>query len=348
MSSPARAWEEYGRAMQELNGLRIGESSEQRKAIALSVLSRVRKAGSSSGIRYPYDYAQGEDLQALDLTRCRILTLTLFNLGRDYAAEGRILDGAQVALDGVQFCIDWASEAPPDVESAALEAMKPGLLVLKEIAEKSRLANEDLSVLRSRLLTLESRFPRHGRSVLVGVLLTGVSAKQGRLRRLGIGEPNGADLAAWWQEQTHRRSVSQVLLTVLGFARKAARCDEMPWREIVALEVELSAIANQPTQGLVQLCLPGVLGPVRIHRTRLAQLRVIRSLIDWRIQGSSPEVEDPFGSKVICLRLLDRRKVWSVGVNGSDDRGEGASWHVLDGAVNAVGPDDVLAETDLP
>lgn len=79
-------------------------------------------------------------------------------------------------------------------------------------------------------------------------------------------------------------------------------------------------------------------GPWRSRRDRLAQLRLIRTAVQYRITGRVLELDDPFGAKLQHSRAIGTLRIWSVGKNGTDDGSQG-DW-------KGGHPDDIVLEID--
>jgi hypothetical protein len=76
-------------------------------------------------------------------------------------------------------------------------------------------------------------------------------------------------------------------------------------------------------------------GSNRAGRDKRAQLRLLRTAAQYRATGRLPDLDDPFGVRLLSSEQGGKVKVWSVGRDQVDDGGKG-EWKP-----NA-GPDIVL------
>ena len=60
-----------------------------------------------------------------------------------------------------------------------------------------------------------------------------------------------------------------------------------------------------------------------LYRDRLAYLRLLRSAVRILRGEEAPELEDPFGGRILHRRTPASLTVWSVGKDGVDDGGTG-------------------------
>lgn len=178
--------------------------------------------------------------------------------------------------------------------------------------------------------------------------------------RLGISEHNpfdreatlqaaADDVQGWISVIARTRRHPRTHYTVQTHARLHAYAREIPallryassetpptTRELAAIDTEIATVAN-PVGKLFLIITTTQWAPISAHVfKREAERRALIGLLAWRRLGRPASWDDlmaagllttppadPFGDAPLCLDTKNRPRIWSVGVNGTDDGGPG-------------------------
>src|SRR5262249_23615525 len=112
-------------------------------------------------------------------------------------------------------------------------------------------------------------------------------------------------------------------------SRQFREAAEKPWIEARDIRVralaELEGSSNPLVRVLYKYSLPGGSLPDAgdSFRECRAKLRLLRVAAHFRATGEVPDLDDPYGTKILSSRNGTHLKLWSVGADGIDDGGSG-------------------------
>jgi hypothetical protein len=325
------AWEDYSKALAEVRSLYELESQAaprylkeipgSNRALVERVLSRhpsmieaVRRASRRARANLELEWKEG----ALTLPSrygSAIIAPFAVCLSRFMAEKGAAGEAAELLVDTCRFAADIDH----------VEDMAPGLDELRELVCTGRLGREDLDRLDRELEQLDREFPRRGhRAHLELVSLGAQFLRSGRsitMQLVGLhAEPEDHLWRYGWSAHLMKAEAFDI---IRGAVQRLHDADERSWAESRAVLQGLTAELAASRNPIVQTAPEEVLASDLTHRTQRAQLRLLRVAVHYKATGEIPELDDPFGAKLVTRRVGDDLKAWSIGPEGTDHGGIG-------------------------
>jgi len=338
---PGNAWEDYDQALAAVKA--DGPALEclnlfierDAKADVDVVRQRIKAHASTldlfrSGVRreksdHALKWEQGSNLQLPSYRDTQRLGTLVAAQARLLAQEDRPRQAADLLLDGCQFARDLGSNAVLITQMISMALYGEELQELRDLIQTGHLGREDLLEVETGLGAADRGFPKHGEtmrneSLFLGYALLEASGNPD----YGVlsGGPVEA-LSLWRYAFSARLTLASAYDQIRSLLESAAGSDDLTWAEVRKLLGELEQEAKKSRNPVVRIALPGILRNERLFRERRAQLRLLRAAAGWRATGTCPELEDPFGTKLLHDEKDGLLRVWSVGSDGTDHHGTG-------------------------
>jgi hypothetical protein len=334
-SVPGSAWDDYSLALAEVAA--VGKHHSQlaafvdrgvhRPEVEKIVVERtaafelLHKGAQRADGAYPYQWQQGPMMEIPSLLEIR----TLVNLGvakaRFLLEAGRAREAADLIVDVLVFSGDVGRNGPLLMHLIGISTYHAALNEAHSLVISNKLTPTELADFASRLEALDREFPRLGPAFVSEAFAFGMGALEdgdtpspqrvlARARALGL------------RTGLSSRSVAADAFAELhGYMRRAESVDRAAFatasREAAAIEAEAGRSKNP------ELLVPSVSKSFQRHHEVLARLRLVRAAAAFRATGELPDLDDPFGGKLLHTIENGKVKVWSVGPDGKDDGGLG-------------------------
>lgn len=179
----------------------------------------------------------------------------------------------------------------------------------------------DLRSFENALQALDDGLPPVSEFLKNVVLSEGLMARERTWRSHphGSGElPTGARLL--WSE---RLTLADAYFRHAATLRHASRKAHLPWPELRASIREREAADRSAPNPYYREFHAHAEYWVGLHLQRQAHLRLIRAAFHLRATGRMPDLQDPFGDRLLHRQAGALDRIWSVGPNGVDDRDAG-------------------------
>jgi len=255
--------------------------------------------------------------------------MTLANLtaakARLLTGEGKSREAADLLLDGCQLARDMGTNSVLICQLIAMAMYSTEFEELRDVIISGSLSKEDLVDVEKALQVADQYFPKNGQTMLNESLFMGYTL----LRCSG-----GADLSAlfgsgasslyyWRYGFSPRLAFASAFEQIHEMNQRGGASDDLPWPEEETLISELRREARSSKNPIVQMSSP-VQDTGRYVRERKAQLRLLRAAAIWKASGTCPELDDPFGNRLLHSEKDGVLRVWSVGRDGNDHGGVGS------------------------
>lgn len=337
-AASGNAWDDYALATREVrtlydlearaarNYLESGSGPE--RALVEKVLVRhrtmidaVRRGAARADASHRLDWKEGGIVLPSGYGTAVISRLAVCQAR--FLTEQGFKDATDLLVDACRFAGDLDH----------VEDMEPCFRELNALLEARRLGVADLEALARELEVLDRSFPRRGQRVLLDFVTLGShfirSGGSITPQIVGIGADPEESLWRFWFSP---RLMKTDAFDILGRAvRQLIEADDRPWPEsrdlLQRLAAELAASPNPIARTAPEELLRSDL-PYRGHR---AQLRLIRAALHFKATGGVPDLEDPFGGRLLHKMADGALKIWSVGPEGRDHGGVGTFSFGADG-----------------
>lgn len=221
--------------------------------------------------------------------------------------RGMLREALNLLLDACQFARDWGTVGWHH-GGCSMESIGILMEQLIQIVQLQVIEPKDLLFLDGALEILDQNFPRYDATLLTEVMLSGLAAR--------------AVTDSFWG----RLTVSAAFEVSIEFASKAAVASRLPWKEEREEAKKLCDVLSSRSKDPLSLNLVRYYSEFgsAYFRHRRALLRLARVAIGYQISNSIPNIGDPFGGMLLAAKDPDGRlKLWSVGRNAIDDKGQG-------------------------
>jgi len=340
---PGNAWDDYGPAVKAAKAIGpdavlgefISRGSKADRAKVESVLAT--HGGLLDGLRngalrthtdFGYKWERGVAVEVPGLLQSQRLANLAVSQARILAEDGRHREAAELLLETAQFGRDVGSDGVLITEMIGIAVLGLALDELRDVVLSGKLSREELIQVDAELATLDGSFPRNGRALLNDTLGMGISFLQpeASLQDFGAGasEVLGSLLAGWRYGFSGRIMTADAFEFMLHHSRRCVAVEDKDWTEVRRVADETAAEVARSKNEIVRIAMPGLLQTERVVRERRAQLRLLRAASHALATGNVPDIEDPFGAKLLSAKSGNTLKIWSVGRDGADDVGSGA------------------------
>jgi len=309
---PGNAWTDYRAAVAAITAFPDGEATLQRLAEPKTPVVRSQVASVIDGLQPALDLLRSggrrvdgklpegprPDVQLLK-------TLALWKARFDIL-DGRVEEGVEVLLDSARLMQDLQQESTPaGVERWTLDA-GPAYEELRNAVMKGGLSPPAMEALERELDLLDRTAP----STEAAMERWGIS-----LGDRALENPREFIRGNKWILVFHPRLEAAVsYFAYMERFRVLAGIDRMNWAEEQAAWTEFDRRGPSTWKEIDWTA---------DVRRKLAQLRLLRTLLHRRRTGQWLELDDPFGAKLFHAETETHDKAWSVGRDGVDDGGKG-------------------------
>ncbi len=331
------AWDDYAIALKEIEKLKgdtaLGEfvsrgpKADRAKvegllAVHAAALEPLCRGAARSHGQYPIVWQEGFAANVPGLLQSQRLANLAVCRSRFLVEEGKLREAAELLLDTCQFGRDLGFNRVLITEMIALAIYGLALDELRDLILSGKLSREELLAVAGELERVDRSFPPHGFSMMNEALMAGwgfikmEGGTEEERRSLGVSGLIGLGFA-------RRLLYADAFDTELDFMKRAADLEGRPWDEAQKKGQEMVVESSRLKNPLSKIMVPGVLSSSLTGRERRAHLRLVLVAARYRATGETPDLDDPFGTKLRTSRSGDRLKVWSVGRDGADDGGSG-------------------------
>jgi hypothetical protein len=238
--------------------------------------------------------------------------------------ESKGREAMDLLLDASLFLRDLADNGIGYDSGLALGSLDNLLNDVRTLILSSSLNRDDIKELARELEILDRAFPRHQDVIRNELACIGTSFLKGNYLAVGGVGSNPIPVIPSWRFGFSRR-----LMAADGFARmepwfcRIADPAERAWMNESNLCTDVVRDVSDSPNPFERVLVPGYVGSERMSRTALTHLRLLRAAAFYRIEGKCPDLEDPYGGKLLIAETGNHIKIWSVGRNGKDDGGRG-------------------------
>ena len=338
---PGNAWDDYNKALAAVAADTAGlnavdqwvhrnpkadpEKARERVSAHVPTLDLLRTGVRRKTSDPALQWERGSDMQFPGLANCSKLANLVAARARFLAEEGKPREAADLLLDECQFARDLASNSTLICEMIASAIYSTEFEELRAILVSGSLSKEDLLEVEKALQAAEQSLPKHGQTILNETLFMGYTL----LRASGSSDLNllfgsgPSPLRFWSYGFSSRLASASAFQQTYDLNKQIAQSDDLSWAEVQNMESELENEGRSSKNPLVQLFNAGTQSTGRVLRDLKAQLRLLRTAAIWRATGTCPELDDPFGGKLLHSDKDGVLRVWSVGRDGIDHGGVG-------------------------
>lgn len=329
---PGEAWTDYDPALVAATRLRpsiwmleqflAGADVDRAKLAELFVAQAKAIDGLQAGARrvigaYPSTWESGFRIRRATLSESRLLVLLAACRARVLGEEGKARDARRLLLDALQFAHDLAHNGfdygfSSDCYRIALEE-------LRRLVAEGRLGRDELQELETALERADSSLPPTSVCIKNFVLMRGVDLLQEPSRRAF--NPDLSPAETWRYGFSDRIVHAEAFDWWCEVAEGAAIDDTGSWGEVRAAHARLVQETGRQKNPLA-LFVPRRLHAASQVREWRAQLRLLRASARVLAGGRVPDLEDPFGVRLLHSEEAGRLRIWSVGPDGTDDGGD--------------------------
>jgi hypothetical protein len=210
---------------------------------------------------------------------------------------------------------------------------------LRDLMLQGKLSREDLTEIARQLDLLDASFPINGHSMLNEPLAAGYDfLKSGGdidLSGMTVGGTVQWQYYVWRAVFPKRLICADFYFIELDYMKRFAAADAASWAACNSVGPQAELEIRKHRNPIAQLMIPGLFGSNRAGRERRTHLRILRAVALTRSTGRIPELDDPFGGKLLHSSRDGKVKIWSVGRDQIDNGGKG-EWNAH------AGPDMVL------
>jgi hypothetical protein len=350
---PGSAWEHYSPALVSMKGasssgmgeyVTRGPKADRQKLDDALVkyapaLDGLRKGAMRADGHYPLKWEQGFSADIPGLLQSQNLGNLAVCRARLLAEEGKPREAAELLLDTCQFARDLGYNQILISEMIGIAIGGMALDELRDLILQGKLSKEELIDIARQLEILDGTFPVNGHSMLNEPLAAGFDfLKSGG--DIDLSSMTAGGTVRWnyyvWRAVFPKRLIcADFYFVELDYMKRFAAADARSWASCSATgsqaEMEIRKLGNP----IAQLMVPGLSGSNRAGRERRTHLRFLRAMALTRATGVLPELDDPFGGKLLHSSQGGKVRIWSVGRDQVDNGGKG-EWKA-----NA-GPDTVF------
>jgi hypothetical protein len=334
---PGNAWDDYQIALKDLEELKDKSSllalfvsgdprtdvaaAEQLIASKTETLDHLRRGARRTEANYPYDWNRG-------FAGGRPLHQASYVLGnlavahaRQRHAGGRSREAVDLLLDLVQFGSDYRRNATMigDVIGSSLCALAAH--ELRDILLSRRLVADDLRELARQLEIVDRGWADTAISIRNESHFVRLELQREDLLFLGGDKFNA--LKAWRHGFSVRKMIADAVAQIDFYTDWAIRSESLPWVERLRAQEEIRRSAQNSTNFLVKILQPGVARYGTLERSTRARLRMLRAAAHFLASGEFLDLDDPFGTKLRRSEEGGRIRIWSLGLDGVDQNGNG-------------------------
>ena len=174
------------------------------------------------------------------------------------------------------------------------------------------------------LETVDRTFPRIGWALVNESLFMGYTiARSPGLDWSAVGDP-GSVFGFWRYGFSARIALASAFDENSALLKRAEGIDDVSWTESQRILAGIDKDSAASKNPFVRMTAPGLTKTSSVGRERKAQVRLLRALCTWKSKGELPELDDPFGAKLLHSEKDGVIRVWSLWQNGVDDGGVGA------------------------
>lgn len=285
---------------------------------SLDLLRRgVRRAEAS----FPYEWERGHAVVVPSLIGMQELGMLATAQARLLRNSGRLKESAELLLDLAQFAGDGR-------RNGVLVSDMIGIAVLSGVVDELRdlIASSPpdlLAQIDRELAQLDRDWPDVTISLRNEAAATHAVLVTGNFGDTGI-DPRFYE--AWRHGFSTKLMVADAGAWSLHTTEFAVRQESQPWLELVKAFDEHKSEHVKSSNPLLR-ALTGVSASASASvRHRRAQLRLLRMAVRFRLDGTTPDLADPFGDKLKWVRTETGLKAWSLGRDGLDQGGKG-TWN---------------------
>lgn len=337
---PGEAWDEYAKALAETARFKSdmgklgefvvrGKKADRAWVVALvgrhkAALDHLRNGARREQGRYPYDWSSGWSMKTPSLLESQLLANLTASAARLEAEAGRPVEAASLLFDLCQFARDLGHDAPLISEMIAISIYGVALDELRDLVLSGSLAPGEWKEVARRLEIVDRSFPSHGVCLLNERLASGIEVEKGGLSWEAMGKTSFGVGLTGWRFGFSMDSMGVNAMDLLDQAMRAgAEAEGKDWAEAERVAADSNARVSGSGNPVAQMIIPGLLQSGRAVRERRAHVRLLRAAAMWKAGEPVPELEDPFGTKLLHSVTGGRLKVWSVGRDGVDSGGKG-------------------------
>jgi hypothetical protein len=350
---PGNAWEDYSPALASMKGAPMsvlgeyvtrGPKADRKKLEAAlaahgAALDGLRKGAVRADGSYRIKWQDGFSADIPGLLQSQNLSNLAVCRSRLLLEEGKAREAAELLLDTCQFARDLGYNQPLISEMISIAIFGIALEELRDLVLGGKLSSSDLAEVARELEILDGSFPQNGQSLTNEAMAAGYTflKEDGNLREIASFPGGGVP----WDYYLWRTVFPQRLISVdayfveLDYMKRFVAADGQSWAASHAVGLKAQVEIGKLKNPIARMAIPGFSGSNRAGRERRVQIRLLRAAAVYRSTGQVPELEDPFGAKLLSSSPSGKVKVWSVGRDCVDNGGKG-EWKV------GAGPDIVL------
>ena len=351
---PGSSWDIYSPALTSMKGALTsvlgefvgrGKKADRAKVEAVlashgSALDALRDGVKRSDGIYRMKWEQGFSANIPGLLQSQNLANLAVCKSRLLAEEGKAREAAELMLDTCRFAHDLGYNQILISEMISIAITGLALEELRDLILSGKLSKDDFQEIARELEILDGSFPRNGHSMMNEAVALGyeflktdgnVDMSSFTVGSAGV----GWNYYLWRAVFPKRLICADAYFTELDYLKQFAAADEKSWGTCQAVgsttDLEIPKLRNP----IARLTMVSLTGSNRAGREKRTHLRLLRAAAQYRATGRLPDLDDPFGVRLLSSEQGGKVKVWSVGRDQVDDGGKG-EWKP-----NA-GPDIVL------
>jgi CAAX prenyl protease-like protein len=305
---PGNAWDDYAPALAEAeksvaHASRLSDylarkewadraaGEALRKGLAGPLAKLLDGTHRATG-QYPYHWEKGAAVSFPRFVSMLMLTNAAVAESRALVEAGKPREAAELLLDICQFGRDTAHNGLLVTQLMGIMVYSRALDELRDIVFSEELTSEDLVEVDRELDILDSSYENCRLSVLNERLWTVSMLNYSRMTTMASG--------------------------LRQYERMAEACG-WPWADVQTFDRRLTSILSRSST----IAIPEVKAAEQFRREVQVHLRLVRAVVHLRATGEVVAADDPFGDRLKSSNAGGVVKFWSVGSNGTDEKGKG-------------------------
>lgn len=333
---PGNAWDDYQIALKDLQDikgkaslLQLYVAGDPRTNMAAAeelitsktgTLDHLHRGARRMEASFPYDWDPGRGMRPDHQASNALAHLVVAHARRRHAG-GRSREAVDLLMDLVQFGSDYRRNATMSGDTIGSSLCALAAHELRDIFLSRRLVADDLRELVRQLEIVDRAWADPTISIRNESIFTRNVFQREDLAYLGGGASNA--LKAWRHGFSVRKLIADAFAKVDFYTEWAIRIESLPWLERLRAQEELRRSTQDASNYFVKMLQPGVAKYGTLERSTRARLRMLRTASHYLASGEFLELDDPFGTK---LRHADDDRmirIWSLGLDGVDQNGNG-------------------------
>lgn len=282
-------------------------------------LDQLRRGAQRTDSQYPYYWEQGMAMERPDSGAIKTLTNLAAAQARMLSEKGRHQEAIDLLLDLVAFSRDLSTNSPRNQTFQGAQSYAVAFDGLRRVIVSGELTQEQLSDLSKMLEVIDREYLPMGPMISNQALMVGVDMLYDDTPDL----EDRFEMGNWQFALYPRATLHDALAQADTLMQRVGKLDQMNFADAKKETAAISTAVRSARNPMVSWLMMDTFAAVRAHHVPLANLRLLRSATTYLSSGELPTMADPFGDKVLSKQEPGKLKIWSLGLDGTNQNGTG-------------------------